>query len=1037
MSEKILEALTRLFGIITKQDGGARKGERDFVVSYFRQELDQDSVEAYTKLYDDVSNYPNPGFDKIKMREMVRILRYCRDINKELAQPQKIIILVKLLELVASDGNFTDQRKEIISTVSDAFNLKSDYKLIESFVIKPTASIPELNSPNILVVSSSDKLTNPEAKHILSEKLQGEIMILRISLEEGDATYFVKYTGAEDVKLNGFTMKTNQVYLYSTGSNIKTPFGTTLYYSDVQGKFLQTLQDTKLSFTAKNLEFRFPNGTIGVQDITISEPQGKLMGIMGGSGAGKTTLLNVLSGIEKPSKGHLYINGVDLHENKSEIEGVIGYIAQDDLLIEELTVYQNLYFNGKLCFKDLNKEELHKRVMDTLKSLGLDHIASLKVGSVLNKKISGGQRKRLNIALELIREPSVLFVDEPTSGLSSKDSENVIDLLKELTLKGKLIFVIIHQPSLDIYKMFDKMIIMDKGGYPIYYGNPIEAVSYFRRATNQVDNETANINPEEVFNIIEDEVVDEFGRYTGKRKINSKQWNIRYRDKFEPVPETEVVHEKPPASLNVPNIFKQSVIFTTRDFLAKISNTQYLLINLLEAPVLAFLLAYVIRFQNGPDGSYIFQHNDNVPGYVLICIIISLFMGLTVSAEEIIKDRKIQKREAFLNLSRFSYLSSKIIILFLLSAIQSFLFVLIGNSILEVHGELVNYWVVLFSASCFANVLGLNISSTFNSVITIYITIPILLIPQLILSGLIFHYDKMNADIADKGVVPFVADIMISRWAYEAIAVNQYKSNPFEVDYYDYEKTEKRYSYLSSLWGPTMEQIVYRIADNTEVEKKNDSINQKIQDDLELLKAEIEADKEFKAKYLKGVNLDKDLTPKGYNRKVADKIKVYLDSLMDVSNRKMIKVSREKETKEIEMEKDYENYKITEYRKKYFNDQLYRAVTIPAKPLEHILEYKGRLLRQKNAVYKDPTPTAWYDYRAHFYAPRKHFAGKYFDTYYFNIAVIWLLTFMMYITLYFNFFKKFLDSLGKLRLYFGFFGSLKSLFRKSKIQKKD
>lgn len=1016
MSEKILEALTRLFGIITKQDGGARQGERDFVVNYFKQELDQDSVEQYTELYDEVSNYPNPGFDKIKMKEMVKILRYCRDINKELAQPQKIIILVKLLELVASDGNFTEQRKEIISTVSDAFNLKSDYKLIESFVIKPTASIPELNSPNILVVSASDKLTNPEAKHILSEKLKGEIIILRVSLEEGDATYFVKYTGNEEVKLNGFTMRTNQVYIYSTGSNIKTPFGTTLYYSDVQGKFLQTLQATKLSFTAKNIEFRFPNGAIGVQDITISEPQGKLMGIMGGSGAGKTTLLNVLSGIEKPYKGTLYINGSDIHDSKGEVEGVIGYIAQDDLLIEELTVYQNLYFNAKLCFKDLKKEDLHTRVMDTLKSLGLDHIASLKVGSVLNKKISGGQRKRLNIALELIREPSVLFVDEPTSGLSSKDSENVIDLLKELTLKGKLIFVIIHQPSLDIYKMFDKMIIMDKGGYPIYYGNPIEAVSYFRRATNQVDNETANINPEEVFNIIEDEVVDEFGRYTGKRKINSQQWNIRYRQKFEPVVETKIVHEKPPASLNVPNIFKQSVIFTTRDFLAKTSNTQYMLINLLQAPILAFLLAYVIRFQNGKEGLYTFQHNDNIPGYILICIIISLFMGLTVSAEEIIKDRKIQKREAFLNLSRFSYLSSKIIILFLLSAIQALLFSLIGNFILEIKGELLNYWIVLFSASCFANVLGLNISSTFNSVITIYITIPILLIPQLILSGLIFHYDKMNSAIVNKGTVPVVADIMISRWAYEAIAVNQYKANSFEIDYYDYEKEEKKYSYLSSLWGPTMQQIVNRIADNVELEKKNDSINQKISEDLVLLKAELEADKEFKGKYLKGVSIDKDLTNKGYNRKVADKMNVYLDSLIDVSNRKMNKASRDKEAKEVEMERDYEDYKINDYRKKYFNMQLSRAVTTPAKPLEQILEYKGRLLQQKDAIYKDPVPTGWYDYRAHFYAPRKHFAGKYFDTYYFNIAVIWILTFALYITLYFNFFKKLIDLFGKIKI---------------------
>ncbi|NJO00564.1 MAG: ABC transporter permease [Bacteroidia bacterium] len=136
--------------------------------------------------------------------------------------------------------------------------------------------------------------------------------------------------------------------------------------------------------------------------------------------------------------------------------------------------------------------------------------------------------------------------------------------------------------------------------------------------------------------------------------------------------------------------------------------------------MLALLLAYIIRFQNEPGtGNYVYRFNDNIPAYVLICIIIALFMGLTVSAEEIIKDLKIQKRERFLNLSRFAYLNSKIIILFLLSAIQSLSFVLIGNAILEIQGELLSYWAVLFAVSCFANVLGLNISSTFNSVITI------------------------------------------------------------------------------------------------------------------------------------------------------------------------------------------------------------------------------------------------------------------------------------------------------------------------------
>ncbi|MDZ7649102.1 MAG: ATP-binding cassette domain-containing protein [Cytophagales bacterium] len=217
---------------------------------------------------------------------------------------------------------------------------------------------------------------------------------------------------------------------------------------------------------------------------------------------------------------------------------MIGYVSQDDLLIEELTVYQNLYYNARLCLAHLTEIEIDFRVLKVLEDLGLEQRKDLKVGSVLDKTISGGQRKRLNIALELIRQPAILFLDEPTSGLSSRDSENVIDLLKELSLKGKLIFLVIHQPSSDIYKMFDKMILMDTGGYPIFYGNPVAAVTYFKKVTNQVDSSRGqcevcgNVNPEQIFNIIEAKVVDEYGQPTFKRKVTPTQWHEMYRRWF-------------------------------------------------------------------------------------------------------------------------------------------------------------------------------------------------------------------------------------------------------------------------------------------------------------------------------------------------------------------------------------------------------------------------------------------------------------------------------------------------------------------------
>lgn len=526
MSEEILKALTQLFAIITKQDSGVTENERQYVINFFQTELDQESIKAYLDLYDHYSGYGKEerGVSATTVQDSVRTLMICKKINKTLTQKQKVVVLIKLLELVGIDKNFTSSRMDIINTVSAVFNIDhSEHKLIEHFVLAEDESA--LDSPDALIVRSGEKPADKKHK-FLSLTVGGMLMFIKVRSVN---MYFTKYLGEDSHMLNGFVMQANKAYLFSHGSTIKLQSGEAVYYSDLVADFNEEIKTVRLSFNAEIEEFRFRNGTLGLHPLTISEGPGKLIGIMGASGAGKTTLLNVLSGLAKPTKGKVTINGLDIHEDQESIFGVIGYVAQDDLLIEELTVYQNLYYNARLCFADYTEEQLHNRVMEVLSNLGLDQRKDLKVGSVLDKTISGGQRKRLNIALELIREPSILFLDEPTSGLSSRDSENVIDLLKELSLKGTLIFVVIHQPYSDIYKMFDKMIIMDTGGYIAYYGPPVEAVTYFKRSTRQADSnrgqcETCgNVNPEQIFNILEAKVVDEYGQTTSKRKISPSQ----------------------------------------------------------------------------------------------------------------------------------------------------------------------------------------------------------------------------------------------------------------------------------------------------------------------------------------------------------------------------------------------------------------------------------------------------------------------------------------------------------------------------------
>ncbi len=251
-----------------------------------------------------------------------------------------------------------------------------------------------------------------------------------------------------------------------------------------------------------------------------------------------------------------------------------------------------------MCLDNLSEDKLVEVVNKTLSELDLDEIRNLKVGNSLNKVISGGQRKRLNIALELIREPTILFVDEPTSGLSSVDSETVMNLLKEQTDRGKLIIINIHQPSSDLYKMFDKIMIIDKGGYQIFYGNPSEAIVYFKTKASYANAHEdqcvscGNVNSDQLLQIIEAKVINENGKHTHIQKGISTGMGRKFQDGFWKTKQSIFRETKtlPENFYSIPGLLKQSKIFFIRDFLSKLANRQYVIISLLGAPFLAFLL---------------------------------------------------------------------------------------------------------------------------------------------------------------------------------------------------------------------------------------------------------------------------------------------------------------------------------------------------------------------------------------------------------------------------------------------------------------
>lgn len=1015
----------QLFAIIAKQDDGiVTEEERAYVETFLLQQINADSAREYLALFDQfaASTAERSGAKKLtSVRDSVRILGICKKINKTLTQKQKVVVLLRLFELVNTNRNFSEQRMGIIDTVAEVFKVEADeYDDIKVFVEEEDPA--KLDRSSILFIDAEPPASS-ECKYIATEALDSPLIILQVKSED---LYFLRYAGHEDIYLNGLPLDSRRIYLFASGSSIKLPKGKPAYYTDVVSHFLADLSLTPISFIVENLSFRFPNGAIGLHNISFQEEHGKLVGIMGASGAGKTTLLNALSGSGRPSEGSVKINGLDLYEDAEALEGTIGVIPQDDLLIEELTVFQNLYYSAKLCFKDKSEEELEELVDKTLLSLGLLERKDLKVGSPLNKMISGGQRKRLNIALELIREPSILFVDEPTSGLSSRDSENVMDLLRELTLKGKLIFVVIHQPSSEIYKMFDNMLILDTGGYLIYSGNPVEAVMYFKRADAQVNSDVGecptcgNVNPELIFNIIEAREVDEFGRYTTERKVQPNRWEERYRKEVHPA-NVEEQKVPPPKTLNLPSKFKQFLIYTARDVSSKVSNRQYIILNLLETPILAFILAFVIRYIPDPNSDvYVFRDNENIPIYIFMGLIVALFIGLMVSAEEIFKDRKILKREKYLNLSRGSYLLSKVFILLVLSAIQTITFVLIANSILDLRGLNLEYWLILFSTSVCANLIGLNISATFNSAVTVYIVIPLLMIPMMILSGAMFSFEKLNRAVGSFNRVPGIAELMPTKWGYEALVVLQFKDNEFQKHFYEIEKAERNANYKTVYYIPELEKRVnYCIehlgeADSAEVKRK-------VADALAVLRHELFLESNYAAPEIPYNYLD-SLYPSKAGEVTLYETLGYLEELNDHYSKIFQENNQRRDAIVTHLMKS--DAALYEGKRAAYHNESISDLALKVFEKNKILQYKDELVQQYDPVYRDPLPRNFFDFRSHFLAPRKYFAGHYFDTYYFNLAVIWSMSIVLYIMLYYEALRK----LGTLAQWVN--GKARSLFKR-------
>jgi len=528
-----------------------------------------------------------------------------------------------------------------------------------------------------------------------------------------------------------------------------------------------------VTIEARNLGVDVPGRRL-LERVSLTVFPTEFVGLMGPSGAGKTTLMNALNGYTRPSSGQVLLNGHDLYASYAQFASYLGYVPQDDIIHRELTVGEALYYTARLRLPDYREPEIRSRIREVLKSLDLTPTENVLIGSAEKKGISGGQRKRVNLAMELLTDPLVLFLDEPTSGLSSEDALLVMRLLRKLADSGKTILLTVHQPSLEAYRLMDNLILVskDKGsedpGRLVYYGPAHPAAAHFFNPND------SNPNP------IPDEI------FKGLSQRPSAEWAGLYQQsKYH----HQFVAERARRSGDAPHM-PSSTRSTTiwqmigqwrtqaaRCFTIKRKDVWNTLILAAQAPVVAILLVLVFGDQTSQSATERTlvewqKLTQSVGMTVFLMTLAAIWFGCSNSAREIVGEWPIYHRERMINLFIPSYIASKLTVLGGLCLLQCAVLLGITYWGCSLKGSVASLFFVLVLSSFVGVAIGLTLSAVARTSEVAIGLLPIVLLPMIILGGALRPVNRLPEGVRA------LCYVIPSRWAFESALLLETKKQP-------------------------------------------------------------------------------------------------------------------------------------------------------------------------------------------------------------------------------------------------------------------
>jgi ABC-type multidrug transport system ATPase subunit len=559
------------------------------------------------------------------------------------------------------------------------------------------------------------------------------------------------------------------------------------------------------------------NKVVLLNNVSLSIPGGALVAVVGGSGAGKSMLLNALSGFQLPQTGKVLYGGQDYYRDLSVYRKQLGYVPQDNLVHQNLTIERALYYAARMRLPvSYTNQRIKQRINEVLDDVDLTAQRHLRVN-----KLSGGQKKRVSIALELLDRPKVFFLDEPTSGLDPGLDYKMMLLLRRLANRQQTILVATHTTNnLDLC---DYICFLAPGGRLAYFGPPGQALKFF--GTSNFVEVYSMLEPNARFPSAPDmaeawfKASADYQKYIGSRLKEIDVVEVYWSK-----------HGAPPSPKRC-SAWKQFWLLSMRYLEVLKNDPGSLLILLLQAPVIALLLIMLLKYQvgttlfnqtsitqcpttatiltsrglpdlPGPNDPVVSTNCDRVlsvlkndprgrsyairqggalqalqdfivPGsgvdaqkILFIMSFTAILFGCVNAAREIVKEAPIYRRERAVNLAILPYLFSKIVVLGFLCLLQDALLVAMVNAVAPFSQGIflpavLEVWITLWLTSLSGLMIGLAISAIAPTTDRAVNFIPIVLIPQVIFAGAIFPFKTWSAQI--------LAMLFTSRWSLGAL----------------------------------------------------------------------------------------------------------------------------------------------------------------------------------------------------------------------------------------------------------------------------